>query len=412
MLRWPDGDDVVTQPDRLVLHIAGADRPGVTFTLTKIIAEERARLVSFGQSVLHGYLSLTALVEIPPESRLLRRLLYAVSDIGLRLEASPFEGHEPQEHEHPDALCLTLMGAELAAGSALASVSQFLAERTINIQRIRTLSEDDLNGVELIATLPGNKRLSEVELSALRGDIFHLSHEVGVDMAVQRDDIFRRTKRLVCMDVDSTFAQGEFIDELAEAVGCKDRVAEITARAMKGELDFRQALRERVALLKGLPYQAALDVVRRVKLTPGALELSKTLKSLGFRVGLVSGGFDFFVDELKERYGLDFAFANELEVVDGALTGKLQGTVVDAERKAQVLRDMCKVYKCRIEQSVAIGDGANDVDMLQAAGLGIAFRAKPKLQQVADMSLNHNRRMDVLLYLMGFNASDVRRLLL
>jgi phosphoserine phosphatase len=232
--------------------------------------------------------------------------------------------------------------------------------------------------------------------------------QLGVDLAVQKDDIFRRTKRLVCMDVDSTFVKGEFIDELAELVGVKEQVAAITARAMRGEIDFKGALTERVKLLEGLPFERAQSLIDRFELTPGADLWVKKLQSLGFKIGLVSGGFTFFVDVLKQRFGLDFAFANELEVEGGKLTGRVRGAIVDSERKAQVLKDMAQVYSCRLEQSVAIGDGANDILMLQTAGLGIAFRAKPKLQEVASFSLNHNERLDTLLYLMGWNERDLR----
>jgi phosphoserine phosphatase len=210
------------------------------------------------------------------------------------------------------------------------------------------------------------------------------------------------------MDVDSTFVKGEFIDELADLAGCKPQVAEITERAMRGELDFKQALAERVKLLEGLSLERAMTLLDRIELTPGADRLVRALRGLGFRIGLVSGGFTVFVDELKRRYGLDFAFANELEIQDGKLSGRVRGTIVDGERKAQVLKDMAQVYNCRLEQTVAIGDGANDVLMLQTAGLGIAFRAKPKLQEVADMSLNHHERLDTLLYLMGMNPTDLK----
>jgi phosphoserine phosphatase len=208
--------------------------------------------------------------------------------------------------------------------------------------------------------------------------------------------------------VDSTFVKGELIDELADLVGVKEQVAAITARAMRGELDFKQALAERVRLLEGLPFEKAKALADSAQLMPGADRFVRVLQGLGYRVGLVSGGFDFFVDELKRRFGLDFAFSNELEVVDGKLTGRVRGAVVDAERKAQVLRDMAQAYHLRLGQTVAVGDGANDVLMLQTAGLGIAFRAKPKLQEVAHMSLNHHERLDTLLYLMGYNAKNIR----
>jgi phosphoserine phosphatase len=210
------------------------------------------------------------------------------------------------------------------------------------------------------------------------------------------------------MDVDSTFVKGELIDELASLVGAKEKVAQITARAMRGELDFKQALTERVKLLEGLPFEQAKALADRSELTPGADRFVHILQGLGYRIGLVSGGFTFFVDDLKARFGLDFAVSNELEIANGKLTGRVRGSIVDGERKSQVLRDMAQAYRLRLGQTIAIGDGANDILMLQAAGLGIAFRAKPKLQAVADMSLNHHERLDTLLYLMGYNAADLR----
>jgi phosphoserine phosphatase len=403
----------MTQPehaDRIVLHIAGADRPGVTARLMKIIAEERAELVDIGQSVLHGYLMLSAIVNIAQNTRALRRILFEASELGLRFEVTPFraqgEGYVPAI---VPALCVTVLGP-LADGVAAARITGFMAENSMNIREIRSLSTLDLTGLELIADLSPGRQLSDVELSELRGAFLRMGKELGVDLAVQKDDMFRRTKRLVCMDVDSTFVKGEFIDELAELVGCKEQVAKITAAAMRGELDFKQALAERVKLLQGLSLERAMSLLDKIELTPGADRFVRTLRSLGFRIGLVSGGFTVFVDELKRRYGLDFAFANELEIQNGALTGRVRGTIVDGERKAQVLKDMAQVYNCRLEQTVAIGDGANDLLMLQTAGLGIAFRAKPKLQEVATMSLNHHERLDTLIHLMGLDARDLRDL--
>jgi phosphoserine phosphatase len=395
-------------PDRVVLHIAGNDRPGVTARLAEVIAEdENAELINIGQSVLHGYLMLSAIVDIPRNSYALRKLLFAATDMGLRFEVTPFRSESEHEARSDNSLSITVLGP-LRNGVATAAITSFMAKRAMNIREIRSLSDQELDGLELIVDLPSGAALSATELSELRGHLLRLGMELGVDLAVQRDDMFRRSKRLVCMDVDSTFVKGEFIDELAELAGCKEQVAGITARAMRGEIDFKQALTERVKLLEGLPFERARSLIERFELTPGADRFVKILHSLGFRVGLVSGGFTFFVDELKARFGLDFAFANELEVADGKLTGKVRGTIVDSERKAQILKDMAQVYTCRLEQTVAIGDGANDIFMLQTAGLGIAFRAKPKLQEVADMSLNHNERLDTLLYLMGFNSRDLR----
>ncbi|HET9957693.1 MAG TPA: phosphoserine phosphatase SerB [Polyangiaceae bacterium] len=401
----------MTQPehaDRIVIHIAGTDRPGVTARVMRIIAEENAELVDIGQSVLHGYLMLSAIVNIPQNSRALRRILFEASDLGLRFEVSPFRGPEGgYVVGNAPALCVTVLGP-LADGVAAARITGMMAEMSMNIREMRSLSEQDLSGLELIADLLPGRAISDQDLAAMRGAFLSQGMQLGVDLAVQKDDMYRRTKRLVCMDVDSTFVKGEFIDELAELVGCKEQVSAITARAMRGELDFKQALAERVKLLAGLPLERAMTLLEKIELTPGADRFVHALRSLGFRIGLVSGGFTVFVDQLKRRYGLDFAFANELEIENGKLTGRVRGTVVDGERKAQVLKDMAQVYNCRLEQTVAIGDGANDISMLQTAGLGIAFRAKPKLQEVADMSLNHNERLDTLLYLMGLNARDLR----
>lgn len=394
--------------NRIVFHVAGADRPGVTSRITEIIAAENAELVDMGQSVLHGYLMLSAIVDIPPGSTALRKILFAVADLGLRLEAMPLK--EPVDGAaatSTPALCVTLLGS-LNDGVAVARLTQFMASRGMNIREIRSLNEESMNTLELLVDLPGGPDLTEADVAAVRGELLRIGMDLPIDLAVQKDDIFRRNKRLVCMDVDSTFVKGELIDELAHLAGCKAQVAEITARAMRGELDFEQALTERVRLLEGLPVEKALALGNRFDLTAGAERFVRTLQSLGFRVGLVSGGFDFFVNELQKRFGLDFAFANELEVRDGRLTGRVQGTVVDAARKAQVLQEMAREHKCRIEQTVAIGDGANDVLMLQTAGLGIAYRAKPKLQEVADMSLNYDERLDILLYLMGYTERELR----
>lgn len=394
-------------PNCIVLHIAGADRPGITARLAEIVAAEGATLVDIGQSVLHGYLMLSAIIDIPPHSMALRQILFAVSELGLRLEVSAFREPDPAQPALPSqGLCVTVLGP-LGDGAAVAGISRFLATQSMNIREIRSLSSGDLEGIELIGELPpavaGNGALAD-----LRGQVLRLGGELGVDLAVQRDDVFRRNKRLVCMDVDSTFVQGELIDELAALGGCEPQVAAITERAMRGELDFKAALAERVQLLAGLEMERAQELASTKVLTPGAEHFVRTLKGLGYRVGLVSGGFDFFVDRLKDRHGLDFAFSNELEVEGGKLTGRVRGTIVDSERKAQLLKDMAKVYGVRLEQTVAIGDGANDMQMLQSAGLGIAYHGKPKLQAVAGMSLNHHARLDTLLFLMGFNARDLR----
>lgn len=399
----------------VVLHVTGPDRPGVTATLSSILAQQKgsAALVDIGQSVVHGYLSLTAVVHIDPGCDALRRILVAVSNLGLRVEVSTFHSEASLQKEKASgamaaSLCVTMLG-ELSNGVALAHLTEFLASQSLNISDIKTLSEGFLQGLELIVEIPLGTQSSRERLEWLRVEILKLSSLLKLDLAVQRNDVFRRNKRLVCMDVDSTFVEMEVIDELAALAGCKEKVADITRRAMEGEFDFKQALRERVACLKGLDFGRAQNLLQNIPLAQGSEALVNFLRTIGVKVGLVSGGFDFFVDHLKDRFKLDFAFANKLEVVEGKLTGKLVGSLVDPERKAQVLTDMSKVFKCRTEQTVAIGDGANDLLMLEAAGLGVAFKAKARLKEMADLSISY-AGLDAILFLMGYRSSDVQRL--
>ncbi|MBS1984764.1 MAG: phosphoserine phosphatase SerB [Bdellovibrionales bacterium] len=395
--------------DAVVLHITGPDGPGVTASVARIVSQEGGELIDIGQSVLHGYLTLSAIVDLPPGTGALQKLLFAMSEKGLRVELSALPAAALQKSpEITSSMCVTLLG-DLRDGKAVAATTQFFADNQLNIRDIRTLSDGDLSGLEFIADLPPDRGSKHADLAQLRGQILRLATELKVDLAVQRDDVFRRNKRLICMDVDSTFIQVEVIDELAKLAGVGDKVAQLTERAMRGELDFKQALAERVALLKGLPVEKAEKLFDQLPLTPGAEKLVRTLKAMGFHIGLVSGGFDFIVNKLKDKFHLDFAVANHLEYVNGVFTGRTVGVVVDAERKAQVIKDMAQAFRCRLEQSVAVGDGANDRLMLQSAGLGIAFMAKPKLQEIAHLSLNQSS-LDSILFLMGFTDRDLRGL--
>ncbi len=306
------------------------------------------------------------------------------------------------------SLCVTLLGTFEDPG-ALSSIFAKLDELGLVVRETRTLGRPAVHGLEIFAERRARDGIGRDAFETIRRELLRVASERRLDIAVQRDDLFRRNKRLLCMDVDSTFVKGEFIDELAELCGIKPAVAEITARAMRGELDFKAALRERVKLLAGLPMERAMTLCEKYELSPGAEDLVRSAKRLGIRVGLVSGGFSFFVSILEKRYGLDFTFANELEIEGGKLTGNVLGTIVDAERKEQVLRDMAHVYGICMEQTVATGDGANDILMLKAAGLGVAYQAKPKLQEVADAILNEHDRLDSILSLMGFDAPELHR---
>lgn len=395
-------------PDHLIaLHVTGPDRPAITATLSNIVANEGATIIDLGQSVLHGYLNLSWILEVPPGSDALRKLLFAASELGLKLEVGTIDlanGKKPCPG-CGGSLVVTILG-NLEDGTAVAKTTGYLGGHRLNIRDIKTLSQQRLQGIELIVDVPNDMTLTTERLQELRGGLLGVAVDLGIDLAVQKDGVFRRNKRLVCMDVDSTFIQMEVIDELAKLAGTGDKVVEITERAMAGELDFAGSLRERVGLLAGLPLKKAMSLTQAISMTPGAEELVATLKALGLKIGLVSGGFTFFVEHLREKFALDFAFANELEIDNGVITGRVVGSIVDPERKAQVLRDMARIYRIGMDQCVAIGDGANDIKMLQTAGLGIAFHAKPRLQEIADLSLN-KANLDSILFLMGFMERDV-----
>lgn len=391
------------QVARKVLHLSGKDLPGTLSEFCALLAESGARLVHLSQSSVHGCLVINAEILEGNSSAEGKSATFAKArnmhfDITRLTEAEP--------GARGCGVWVTVLG-DLSSAFAISTIGHTLREAGLVLTRVESIGDGRLVGVQILAE--SDTTLGNRELSTLRSTLLGLCQTLKVDLAVQRDDVYRTSKRLLCMDVDSTFVKGEFIDELAELAGKKAEVAEITARAMRGELDFEQALRERVKLLQGLPMSRAQELCDRFELSPGAEELVRTVKQLGMRVGLVSGGFDFFVEMLKDRFGLDFAFANELEVENDVLTGKVTGTIVDSKRKAQVLRDMAHVFGVRLEQTVAAGDGANDIEMLKTAGLGIAYQAKPRLQEVADTRFNESDRLDTLLYLMGFDAAKIVR---
>ncbi|HVJ65004.1 MAG TPA: phosphoserine phosphatase SerB [Bdellovibrionota bacterium] len=383
----------------IVIHLSGPDRPGLTHGLLKAVADTGAHLRDFGQSVVHGLLSLSALIELGPDSTFLEAALYYASANGLKLEAQPVSGEDIARAEKTYApertLCISLVG-DLADARALAACTREISQLGINILEIKTLSRKSLHGVEFIVAYP-----RALDIKAVKHELYLAVNALGVDVAIQKNDWFRYAKRLVCLDVDSTFVNIEAIDELAGLVGQQAHVAKITEAAMNGKLDFESALRERVKCLKGLKLTDAEKHLATAISNPGIDAFVKKLKRLGFRIGLVSGGFDFFVNALAKKYELDFAFANSLEVdADGAFTGKVLGEILGPEQKAKHLRKMCETFQLQPEHAVAIGDGANDLKMLEAAGLGVAYRAKPFLKNRAHMALDH-AAFDDLFYLMG-----------
>jgi phosphoserine phosphatase len=379
----------------LLVRCTGRDRPGITTGLLGVLAQAGAELLDMEQVVVRQRLTLDLLIGLGEGDDVLKELLFHGWEQGLQMD---FEVVETADEPAPrPRFVVTVIGQQLQPG-ALQAVTGAIAHGGGNIDRIDRLSRYPVVSYEFVVVGGDADRMREVLLSA--------SAEHGVDVAVQRESLERRAKRLVVMDVDSTLIQDEVIELLAAEAGCEADVADITARAMAGELDFEASLRERVARLEGTPVEVLQRVSERVRLSPGARTFVRTLKRLGYTVAIVSGGFTAVTDQLKEQLGLDHAVANELEIADGRLTGRVVGTIVDRPGKALVLRRIAEAEHIPLEQTVAVGDGANDLDMLATAGLGIAFNAKPIVRAQADTAVSVPY-LDAILFLLGIRREEV-----
>lgn len=388
----------------ILLTMTGPDRPGIIAAVTGQIAEAGARIRDIEQTVTHTLLSLSIVIDFPTgesdKKPLIKELLYLAKEVGLDLDFSVIGEADYRRKSTRDAHVVTMMGGEVSA-LAIARVGKILADHGVNIERVSKLNQGDLRCVELLVTAP-----PELDVRTMNRQLLHAGTRLGVDIAVQRENLYRRAKRLVVMDMDSTLIQIEVIDELARIAGVGEEVAAITERAMNGELDFQAALRERVALLQGLSAAALEEVYRNIPFTPGAKTLIRVLKRLGFKTAVISGGFSYFADRIKEDLGLDYAYANELEIVDGLVTGRLSGQIVDGGRKAELLEEIAAKEGVTLDQAIAIGDGANDLPMLGKAGLGIAFNAKARVREEADYHINQ-QRLDSILYLLGISEREM-----
>jgi phosphoserine phosphatase len=375
------------------MRINGPDRPGITSRLMSALDELNATIEDVEQVVVRRHLTMGLVIQVPEGADLHRLRAFGVGtglSVDVEVVALP-------PTDRALGVVVTVIAPRLLPAD-LAAVADAIAACGGNIDRILRLSTYPVTSYELTVLGAG--------IDALRESLIHATRDRAIDLAIQPDGLGRRAQRLVVLDVDSTLIQDEVIDLLADEAGCADEVATVTAAAMAGELDFEAALRARVALLAGLEV-AALDRVRaRVRLTPGARTFVRTLRRMGFRVAIVSGGFTFVTDALRADLGLDHAFANELEIVDGRLTGRLVGEVVDRKRKGALLVEVARAEHIPLDQTVAVGDGANDLDMLAAAGLGVAFNAKPVVREVADAALNVPY-LDALLFVLGVRRSEV-----
>ncbi|MEU4894417.1 phosphoserine phosphatase SerB [Streptomyces sp. NPDC044780] len=390
----PD-DDVPT----LLVKIFGKDRPGITAGLCDTLAAYGVDIVDIEQVVTRGRIVLCVLVTAPTADGVegdLRATVHSWAE-SMRLQAEIISGRGDNRPRGTGRSHVTVLGNPLTAESTAAIASRITGTGG-NIDRIFRLAKYPVTAVEF--------EVSGAETEPLRTALATEAADIGVDVAVVASGLQRRAQRLVVMDVDSTLIQDEVIELFAAHAGCQDEVAEVTARAMRGELDFEQSLHARVALLAGIDESVVEKVRAEVRLTPGARTLIRTLKRLGYQVGVVSGGFTQVTDDLKERLGLDFASANTLEIVDGKLTGRVIGEVVDRAGKARLLRRFAAEAGVPLVQTVAIGDGANDLDMLNAAGLGVAFNAKPVVREAAHTAVNVPF-LDTVLYLLGVTRDEV-----
>ena len=381
----------------LLLTVTGRDHPGVTAALFDVLAAHGAHLSDVEQVVVHDRLLLGVVVSGGGDGAAVRAALEdRARELDVEVEFTPLPADAPPAVAG-DRHHVIVLGAPLEP-AAFAGIARRLAACGANIERVLRLSSYPLSAYDLL--------VSGGETGRLRAALAAEAVAQRVDVAVEKASLWRRARRLVVMDVDSTLVQGEVIEMLAAQAGCEAEVARVTEQAMAGELDFEASLRARVALLEGLPV-AAVDAVRaQVRLTPGGRTLVRTLKRLGYAVGIVSGGFTCVTDDLVRDLGLDHALSNTLEVVDGRLTGRVVGRVVDRARKAEALREFAAAQGLSMAQTVAIGDGANDLDMLAAAGLGIAFNAKPVVREAADAALSYPF-LDAVLFLLGVPREEV-----
>ena len=383
----------------LLITLTGRDRPGVTSRLFGVLARHPLSVLDVEQVVIRGRLVLGVLLgcDRPPDLTGIHAAVSALAaDLGLDAEITTGSG-AADPVSRSGMLHVTLLGSPLVP-AAINAIAGRIAASGANIDRIGRLAQQPVTCIEL--------DVSGGDPATLRVDLAQAAVEQGIDVAVQRGGLHRRALRLIVMDVDSTLVQGEVIDLLAERAGCADEVAKVTAAAMRGEIDFTASLRERVSLLAGLPESVLGEVRAGLRLTAGARTLIGTLGGLGYKAGIVSGGFVQVIGPLAAELGIDYVAANELEITAGKLTGRLSGPVIDRAGKAEALRRFAAAAGVPLSQTVAVGDGANDLDMIAAAGLGVAFNAKPVVRDAADTSLSVPY-LDAILYLLGISSDDV-----
>jgi phosphoserine phosphatase len=404
----------VTLKEPILISVTGMDRPGITAAITRVLASFDVNILDIGQSVIHDALSLGMLVEIPAQvvdRQIVKDAIQKIIDeLNLRVRFVNISETDYEDwvgRQGKPRHIVTLLARRITAHQ-ISCLARIVADNHLNIDKIARLS----GRIPLKSIGNNNQACVEfslrgpvTDLITLRREFMELANELDVDIAYQEDNIFRRSRRLMAFDMDSTLIQAEVIDELAKRAGVGEQVMAITERTMRGELDFKESLRQRVALLKGLSETALEELAKTLKLTDGAERLISTLKKFGYKTAIISGGFSYFGRMLQKKLGIDYVYANELEIHNGIVTGCVSGEIVDGERKAVLLALIAQKEGLSLEQVIAVGDGANDLPMLSIAGLGIAFRAKPIVKVSAKQSLS-TLGLDGILYLMGLKERE------
>ncbi len=404
----------------VLISVNGTDRPGITSALVNILAGYPVTVLDIDQSVIHNQLSWGMLIEVDNSAcgdngepdALYKDLLFKAHELELTINFTPVDAPELQQWLSDGAIdryIITLLGRSMNA-ALIAQVTEVISAYQWNIATIQRISErhrgNSSDDTPLIAVeIRIHHRNGDI--NSLRRDCLTLAAESEMDIAIQEDSIWRRNRRVVCFDMDSTLIQSEVIDMMADAAGVGEQVAAITARAMHGEMDFAQSFKQRMALLEGLPVTKLDQIDRDLKVTDGAEKLMSNLRLLGYKTAILSGGFEFFATRLARRLGMDYVHANGLDIANGKLTGKISGQIVDDQRKAELLRSIAETEGVQLQQVIAVGDGANDIPMLSAAGLGIAFHAKPKVRDQAGNAFG-TVGLDGILYLIGMRENEIR----